>query len=868
MIYNEERKPIDLTVEKVWQKPTMETFMPTEDDNLSATFKVQRYVRSEGERVILDTSQPVTFNVYRIKGSNTVQVGDAYTFKGGTDVYVNWQYANGYYGGDYTSVMHYKEDINGNYINKTNPVVIHLPLSGTANIYIRDENVGHDHDWGAGVNNITVNGTPYNPQNTTELISTDWEPDNTYNNDDACPELSLPEDKIDEDHPWKGKFSNLPLYKTEGDITYYYKYYIIETNPVDGYETVYVDGEGEYIGSPSSLATVESNASNPQQIINRRLMDIPVEKEWPDYDDDGQFTWTAKFQLDYRNIPLDGGSGGNNQELSDEEEDHEASWSLYEPATFVEISKGDAEQKFFEDLPMYYTDGNGVTWRREYSVREVEYYVWQLDEHGEKIQPAVISKNALGEMEGFEYTLWYRQEAGEDYNNDGVINEEDYEMSVVNMLAHRVVKEKIDLNIEKNWPDGTSYATSDDAKAKFRLRRYVVEEYRNYEDEDSNTTWVDITLDTRKGSLQTLRVPQGQRMYIRGYVKGGTKDQNITFTCSNGASIPPHSVDNSASPNQSEFVIPFIADITKTITLVSGADDVSGGIYGIHLSDTNDVLAPEVDKTFSMEFELNYSNNWHKAFADLPVVEVVEMNEGLTATTFMYSYFFEEIECVPETFYAVFTDDDGDVLLGDEENRIIFTADIAANNLPIEFDLLKVDIRNTGIKLPDAEFTLRKLDEDEDLHYPVPSSNGTFPGTTVETSETDQENGKITFEGLHPGYYEVSETNAPSGYVLLDDAVFYLKVEKTGDIKLLKKQIQNETVTWAGAAPGEMVGSSTLDASLSAGGRTIEITVRNTPGAALPSTGGPGTGMLYLLGMLLAGIAGSGLILRKHRRTA
>ena len=866
VIYNEERKPIDLTVEKVWQKPTMEAFTPKEDDNLSATFKVQRYVRSEGDRVISDASQPVTFKVYRIKDNSTVQVGNDYTFKGGTDVYVNWQYANGYYNNGYSSIMHYKENINDSYKNKTDPVVIHLPQSGTANIYIRDENIGHDNDWGPGVNNITVNGTPYNPQNTTEHFSTDWVLDSTYNNADTCPKLSLPENPIDENDPWKGKFSNLPLYETKGDTTYYYKYFIIETNSIDGYETIYVDGDDHQIENPSSLATEESNTSEPQKIINRKLMDIPVEKTWPDYDD-AEYTWQAKFQLDYRNVPLDGSGGEDEQEPSgsDEEPPEATTWPVYKPAKYVEISKGDTEQKYFEDLPMYFTDENGVTWRREYSVRETEYSVWKVDEHGTKIEPPIVSKGANGTT-GFEYTLWYRQDAGEDYNNDGVINEADYVISVENKLAHREVERKIDININKTWPTGTDYAISEDAKAIFKLKRYVVEEYRNYETVSNNVSWVDITLKTGDENDQILRVPQGQDMYIRGYLKGGTKDQNITFSCSAGSAIPAYSDDNSSSPDQKAFSIRFTADISKTVQLQSGEDYVSGGKYGFHLSDTNSMLPAEVDRHFSEEFELNTGNDWQAAFEDLPLVEVVQMNDGKTATTFVYSYFFEEIECVPESFYPTFTNSNGQVLLGDENNRIVFGTDITANNLPIGFDILKVDITDNSRKLAGAEFTLRKLYEDNQLHYPVPINNGIFPGTSVGTSETVADTGKAAFSGLLPGYYEVSETKAPAGYILLDDAVFYLKVEKSGDIKLLKKQTQNETVTLIETAPGEMTGNATLASSLSPEGRTIEITVRNEPGAALPNTGGPGTTPFTFLGVLATATSGTLLVVRKKRR--
>ena len=664
--------------------------------------------------------------------------------------------------------------------------------------------------------------------------------------------------------------SKFPASEMISGVLYTYKYYIEEVEPKQGgFETIYVDSAGNVV-SESNLSSLAS-ASGQQTIINRKLMDIPVEKTWPDYEDD-EFTWTAKFQLDYRNVPLEGDSGeeeetGNAYDPSGNwVEGPEASWEVYVPHKIVEISKGDTVQQYFEDLPMYYTDENGVTWRREYSVRELEYKVWKVDEHGTKIEPPIVSKTTDGTT-GYEYTLWYRQDAGEDYDENGIIDENDYVISIENLLAHREIKRKINISLDKAWPAGTNYATSPDAKAVFKLKRYIVEEYRNYEGISADQ-WVEITLKTGDGNDQTLRVPRGQRMYIRGYLKGGTSNQNISFTCSAGSGILPYSDDNSSNPDQKAFSIGFIADITKDIELTNGADDVSGGIYGFHLSDAGSLLTAKEDNHFSREFELNSSNNWHADFTDLPFVEVIQMNEGLTATTFVYSYYFEEVECVPESFYPTFTDSDGQVLLGDENNRIIFTTDISANNKPIGFDILKVDKTDTSRKLPNAEFKLIKLTEDDDLHYPVATNNGTFGGTLIGTSETAQETGQLTFDELLPGYYEVAETKAPAGYVILTDSSFYIKVEKTGDIFLLKKQVQGDTVILVEASSGEMVGNASITSSKSTDGKTIILTVRNEPGTALPNTGGPGANLIYLFGIMLTGLAGAGLVMKRRRRNA
>ena len=46
----------------------------------------------------------------------------------------------------------------------------------------------------------------------------------------------------------------------------------------------------------------------------------------------------------------------------------------------------------------------------------------------------------------------------------------------------------------------------------------------------------------------------------------------------------------------------------------------------------------------------------------------------------------------------------------------------------------------------------------------------------------------------------------------------------------------------------------------------IAFKVENTPGAALPNTGGPGTTLIYLLGIMCTGIAGVGLAMKRRRK--
>ena len=125
-------------------------------------------------------------------------------------------------------------------------------------------------------------------------------------------------------------------------------------------------------------------------------------------------------------------------------------------------------------------------------------------------------------------------------------------------------------------------------------------------------------------------------------------------------------------------------------------------------------------------------------------------------------------------------------------------------------------------------------------------------GTSWETvdgySEIDLTSvNQITLNKLSAGRYSLEEIHAPDGYVILTKHI-YFNIAQDG-----KASLTDENGTG---------GNSNANASISEN----TITVKNTTGAALPSTGGPGTGMLYLLGITLIGLAGVGLVMKRRRR--
>ena len=128
-----------------------------------------------------------------------------------------------------------------------------------------------------------------------------------------------------------------------------------------------------------------------------------------------------------------------------------------------------------------------------------------------------------------------------------------------------------------------------------------------------------------------------------------------------------------------------------------------------------------------------------------------------------------------------------------------------------------------------------------------------FPESPYETSSeliiTDKETG-ITFTGLTEGEYQLKETKSPDGYVLTNNVVI--------DFKVTNGVISNESGTQSFIVQ-YVTATDTTPAT---------YTIGNTPGAALPNTGGPGTNLIYLIGSILLAFAGGGLLMRRKRWVA
>ena len=198
----------------------------------------------------------------------------------------------------------------------------------------------------------------------------------------------------------------------------------------------------------------------------------------------------------------------------------------------------------------------------------------------------------------------------------------------------------------------------------------------------------------------------------------------------------------------------------------------------------------------------------------------------------------------------------------------------------VDLDIVKVNAKDMETPLKDARFTLKKLD---------PDGNGTYLSGTEAVEKTSlptDDEGKTIITGIISGYYEITETAVPDGYVIVDEGKFYIKVSDGVISRIDKAEDDTSTpdvdegavknwpdmtdntgkIRFTGAQAAVADNPETLDVNEGKEAANAKVTVGNTPGSALPNTGGPGSSLLYLFAIMFISISCAGLVMKKHRR--
>jgi LPXTG-motif cell wall-anchored protein len=156
---------------------------------------------------------------------------------------------------------------------------------------------------------------------------------------------------------------------------------------------------------------------------------------------------------------------------------------------------------------------------------------------------------------------------------------------------------------------------------------------------------------------------------------------------------------------------------------------------------------------------------------------------------------------------------------------------------------------DTRLPLAGATFELRKMKQGENASYEVDTE---WPEQSATTKAED--GCRLAFVDLPDGCYRLEETHVPEGYARTGDQYIYFKIAEgavtwmTDDTYSAEKHEGNQ-VTYTAAE----------------GGEPATFTVGNTPGVALPATGGRGAAPIYIGGAAMALLA-LALLLRRRAR--
>lgn len=156
--------------------------------------------------------------------------------------------------------------------------------------------------------------------------------------------------------------------------------------------------------------------------------------------------------------------------------------------------------------------------------------------------------------------------------------------------------------------------------------------------------------------------------------------------------------------------------------------------------------------------------------------------------------------------------------------------------------------------LAGAEFTLYKWDADAGEYVLVSTQTGTGTGSNI-----------FTFTGLDDGIYKLVESVTPSGYSTIDDIYFRVDVTHTedsdGTAKITAYTIAQVNSDGSGLSTAATQTFTTTNFATTG---VFSAIVVNHSGSDLPTTGGIGTTIFYIVGGIL--VLGALIMLVVRRR--
>ena len=270
----------------------------------------------------------------------------------------------------------------------------------------------------------------------------------------------------------------------------------------------------------------------------------------------------------------------------------------------------------------------------------------------------------------------------------------------------------------------------------------------------------------------------------------------------------------------------------------------------------------------SGKFTVGYDDAANTMTIRMTDTGLAEINEAATVYTDSVKRGYSD--CTMRISYAATLTADAKMGDTDNPNEVVLTWRRTNNTY---FDTLKdcchvytygVDVlkrfSDNGGNLRNVKFRLHNDTDDvfviADLKDGVYYTKGFAAKKADATTFVPDSSGHIVVKGLEDDAYSLTEIATNKGYVLLRDAVkIIIKTAENGQCEKCGAKLLTASATVNGK-----------DVTMSEGNAVVPLTVVNNPGFDLPKTGGHGTWMFTIGGVLLLGAAAFIVIRsRKHK---
>lgn len=298
--------------------------------------------------------------------------------------------------------------------------------------------------------------------------------------------------------------------------------------------------------------------------------------------------------------------------------------------------------------------------------------------------------------------------------------------------------------------------------------------------------------------------------------------------------------------------------------------------------EASDITVSNVDKanyTITVNegkngFEVNFNSDYLKGLTTAPIDVTITYKAKVTSDA---TYSVNEMtNKATINFSNNPSDIEGNGTSSDQTNHYTFTLDGTLNGSwtdeeqIVNKELIKTAVDKDGKPVLETKYIYTtgesKTTEASPLAGATFKLTGENLGKDGVTCTTDA-NGFITFAGLDAGTYKLTEVSAPAGYVK-DSKEHKVVIESTYDKDTDGNDIlisYTVKIDDADAANFIVSNQGTAKVETKKEGSTIYTSlISNVKAAGLPSTGGVGTTMFYVIGGVL--VAGAAILLITKRR--